>query len=83
MSGVTENPLSRVLFYHRLLTLELSQKVLGHFKMWNDIYYHMPKGLYMILFSVASLRGSLVLASHRAKKKALKAPGDSKIRDIR
>lgn len=47
------------------------------------MYYHMPKGLYMILFSVDSLRGSLVLATHRAKKKAIKAPGDSKMRDIR
>jgi hypothetical protein len=51
--------------------------------MWNNICYHIPKGLYMALSNAASLKGNLVLAPHRAKKKALEAPGESKMDDIR
>lgn len=83
MSGGTENTLSAVLSSPQTSTLKFSQKLLVYLKIWNHIYYYIPKGLYMVLFSVASQRGNLVLALLRAKKKALEAPGESRMSDIR
>lgn len=65
-----KTPYPQSFLHHRLLTLKLSRKLLGLFKMWNHIYYHIPKGLQMVLFSVASLKGNLVLAPQQSQEES-------------